>query len=440
MDVNEAPPHQKQIFSFLDPIIQQILRCHEDLNTILSTSQHKSISHLLSIHKKQVELFHGLRSALIKLSDGGSISRHGGTDDMRGHDGGVLNHLQPAFATMERYITLPIILCFQQSNHIIIEQRQPGTSLYYSEAERNKFDVIYCSALLAVLESAASCLEVFVRSASSAKEKVIIPHEESSSLCSISVEIRLRCTVTVSTALTLVLESVRSPSPIVENVETDSIDKDSSRRRNSRSQLDKGDACFQSLLGALYYLLSTSFYETSTSSVILQKQNSFIKEMYLYVPNGGLIFGIIQNCLNCLNHQSSQTNSTSSEKKQQHIYANDMNLDEILRGNVQLQLTSLNVLEALMKTSLIQDSTRKSSEAKEDLIVGCFQQAFPTLFGVRSRLIALISLLSNVNLSYLLHTSLGSISTYTSSFEIFNFAVIIKISYTLYFHPNGASN
>lgn len=386
METNESSKYQQLVFLLLDPIIKQLLRCQEDLNFILLNSTVKDTSNqsssfqgkekqkhendtsnILSLCKKQVNLFQSLEQLLGNLA-GVDNDDKPTTSNMALSQKDDKIYLQNAFREMEKYITLPIILCLQQISKLQTRQREE-VDLF---SDDNKiFEIIKSSALRNAIESAASCLTTFVHCLCQKgphDDTSNMKHSSDSASTLMSVEIWLKCIIVVSTAMTLVIDSLNptSSTTIHHNEESNpkSLDNDSS------SQLDKGDECLGALLRAVFSLLTNvSDGLTSSKAEKNTDKNIFVKELFTFIPNGGLIFGIIQNCIHCLNHNWSSGKGDIKERTQDDV-------EKILRGNVQLQLDSLDVLEALLSISWADDS-------ESDKVVDCFQQVFPTSFGVR---------------------------------------------------------
>ncbi len=380
MESNETSKYQKLAFLLLDPIIKQLLRCQEELNSITSNLALKepssississnvvdeNVSRMISLNKRQVDLFCSLKDLLGNLS---GRDNDGKPEAARIIHGDESNHVTYAFFEMEKYITLPIILCLQHINQWQSQQENHVNNFMKAQGSMKNLKVIQSSALRNAIESAASCLTQFVRIL--CKEGFPDTNgatKNDSTSCLMSMDIRMKCVITVSTTLTLVLESLNAiVKDRTNNREEDTKLFDLSSRSNQQSQLDKGDVCLGALLGSLYALLSTA-----------SNEKFFVEKLCSYLPNNGLVFGIIQNCIHCLDYDSSGTKGKDSDVQSTNTFSRETTLDKSVRGNVQLQLDSLRVLEALLEMA------HETRHDERDQMVDCFQHAFPTCFGVR---------------------------------------------------------
>jgi hypothetical protein len=176
----------------------------------------------------------------------------------------------------------------------------------------------------------------------------------------------------------------------------------------NKSNLDKGDACIQSLLISLHSLLSPPLLSSSSNSSsssttlparneihiqmkkrLLETETKFIHEFVNYIQNCGLIIGIVQNCIQCFDFASINTSTSSISINT--IRSNDNDI----RGNVELKLIALNLLKTLLELSLsctnssstttnmsVKDPNLDNDKFDDDPIVICFQKIFPSCFAV----------------------------------------------------------
>ncbi len=396
---------EEQIFRLLDPTLRLLLACNEQLASAVSfpyenedeqqakgQGQGGSVvrgdtdsSHnrnngricktnreevLLTLYKTQSSLFQRLQNDMSSLFVDAEI------------DEAEIYFKQKALHDMEEYITLPIILCLQQEQ----DNSNWENSGLVNNSENNSV-IIRNSAHRKSVEKASSCLTTYIhhlQQHGNALNNTCKEYRDTRpptfTIKHISVNLRVKCIVALTVSLTSIIES--------------------KQKARSRLNLDKGDECIQELLVCLRLLILPP-----TTVTVIEHHNhdeeeiKFVLDFFNFIPNGGLIVGIVQNCIKCFDNEDSNSSNESEDGSQTNNNAGD------IRGNVGLKLHALGVLEALLGVSCgsinnchyLTINNKKGCNIggdveqwkAEDPIVICFRLIFPTCFGV--------SLIHNLN-------------------------------------------
>ncbi len=397
---------EESIFHLLNPTLRLLLSCNDQLNQNYTSTgsssstvpvrgrDSKDEKDILSLYKIQFELFQKLEKDLglcfssfeVKnTSNSTGIGTGTGSSSYQNDEAYVSTNndtiadttactnnnssnssiIRKALHEMEEYISLPIIISLQQyyKNINIIHKKDDDNN------NSNCNNIIILNSQRKVIECASSSLTTYIQLLFKSNYHMMT-------------KVRLKCIVAISMTLTTMLQQ-RQQQHHQHQRQTEW------NNTNANNNLDKGDYCIQSLLKCLNTLLLPP--PSLSSSPIYNNnkiQNQFVIEFMNYLPNGGLINGIIQNCLQCMDDMNNNDIINDNHYNQHtltSIYNNNKCKDDnelqllLLRGkNVEVKINALHVMEALFKLHDYQNTRTTGS----DNITRCFQRIFPLCFTV----------------------------------------------------------
>ena len=355
------------IFDKLDPTLRLLLTSIDHLNHAYQHQKEQGqkdvqqlYENILTLYKTQNSLFQGLNHDLTIIAQ--KLSCNDIDNDNQGSKTQRLM-IRKAFHDMEEYITLPIILTLQNYN-----ARKGNHSLQYHNSNNsihhNNIIINIQNAQRQAIENACTCLNTFVDYLH--HDNSSYPNTQYYIVTTMNIKLVIKCIVALSMVLTLLVEYY----------------KKNKNENGIGSNLDKGDDCIQSIFQSLHtlLLLLSKVQKLNLISMVSQRDQEFVRALYNYIPNGGLILGIVQNCLDCLddNHHNNDNKDV------------DDHLKKSLRESMNLKIHSLDVLKALL--DLIHYGNHKSSDInnswnekdERDDLISCYRRMFPSFFTVSS--------------------------------------------------------